>query len=245
MPNFCILVSITTRHSEVRIALEHLARTEGPGARLPSESALAEQFSVSRATVRRALSDLNRHGLISTRRGHGSVVTTRPAETPLARVEGFTDAMLRLGRQPETTLLRIIRAGAPSAVAKTLGTQVWRIERLRRIDGAPAIVEWAHLPASHFPTLDQNDLTGSLYHLMDSQYGLAPTVGHEQISATHADRELARLLDLPISAALLTSIRTSRTATGLPVEVTYRFVHPERCAYIVPLGGALLETVLP
>jgi len=224
--------------------MEHLARTEGPGARLPSESALAEQFSVSRATVRRALSDLTRLGLISTRRGQGSVVTARPAETPLARVEGFTDAMLRLGRHPETAVLRIVQEPAPANVAKTLGPSVWRIERLRSIDGAPAIVEWAHLPANQFPDLDQSDLTGSLYHLMDLQYGLPPTVGHEQISAAHADRELARLLDLPISAALLTSIRTSRTSTGLPVEVTYRFVHPERCAYIVPLGGALLETVL-
>jgi GntR family transcriptional regulator len=224
--------------------MEHLARTEGPGARLPSESALAEQFSVSRATVRRALSDLTRLGLISTRRGQGSVVTARPAETPLARVEGFTDAMLRLGRHPETAVLRIVQEMAPANVAKTLGPSVWRIERLRSIDGAPAIVEWAHLPANQFRNLDQNDLTGSLYHLMDSKYGLAPIVGHEQISAAHADRELARLLDLPISAALLTSIRTSRTATGLPVEVTYRCVHPERCAYIVPLGGALLETVL-
>ena len=45
------------------------------GLKLPGETTLAERFSVSRNTVRAALTQLGRAGLISTRSGKGSFVT--------------------------------------------------------------------------------------------------------------------------------------------------------------------------
>ena len=45
-----------------------------PGARLPSERALAEEFGVSRATIVSAFHLLRGEGLIETRRGAGSWV---------------------------------------------------------------------------------------------------------------------------------------------------------------------------
>jgi DNA-binding GntR family transcriptional regulator len=49
-----------------------------PGARLPSERALAETFAVSRATIVSAFQLLRGEGLIETRRGAGSWVCERP-----------------------------------------------------------------------------------------------------------------------------------------------------------------------
>src|SRR6266545_587944 len=49
-----------------------------PGARLPSERALAEEFGVSRATIVSAFHLLRGEGLIETRRGAGSWVYRRP-----------------------------------------------------------------------------------------------------------------------------------------------------------------------
>ncbi len=54
----------------------------GPGARIPSELALAEQFSVSRITSKKAMETLERDGLIVRYRGKGSFVSERP-ESPL------------------------------------------------------------------------------------------------------------------------------------------------------------------
>jgi len=55
----------------------------GPGARIPSELALAEQFSVSRITSKKALETLERDGLIVRYRGKGSFVTERQASAVL------------------------------------------------------------------------------------------------------------------------------------------------------------------
>ncbi len=54
----------------------------GPGARIPSELALAEQFNVSRITSKKAMETLERDGLIVRYRGKGSFVAER-RETPL------------------------------------------------------------------------------------------------------------------------------------------------------------------
>jgi len=48
-----------------------------PGARLPSERALGEQFGVSRSVVREALSQLKSDGVIEARRGSGAYVLER------------------------------------------------------------------------------------------------------------------------------------------------------------------------
>ncbi|MGK6357050.1 FadR/GntR family transcriptional regulator [Sphingomonas sp. DT-207] len=50
------------------------------GARLPSESRLAEMFGVSRAIVREALVRLGSDGITEARRGAGSFVKGRPSE---------------------------------------------------------------------------------------------------------------------------------------------------------------------
>ncbi|SNB67620.1 transcriptional regulator, GntR family [Arboricoccus pini] len=51
-----------------------------PDTRLPSETALAQRFAVSRPVVREALARLRDHGLISSRQGSGSWVRRRPSQ---------------------------------------------------------------------------------------------------------------------------------------------------------------------
>lgn len=56
-----------------------------PGAVLPSIRELSESWKVGQVTVRRALRELSRAGLVKSQRGSGTVVTAPPAdETPLS-----------------------------------------------------------------------------------------------------------------------------------------------------------------
>ena len=55
-----------------------------PGDKLPSETALEKQFSVSRTVVREALSRLQTAGLVETYRGKGTFVLTKPSGQPFA-----------------------------------------------------------------------------------------------------------------------------------------------------------------
>jgi GntR family transcriptional regulator len=50
--------------------------TLSPGSQLPSEEELVQKYGVSRTTVRKAVQELERLGLIEIRRGRGTFVRT-------------------------------------------------------------------------------------------------------------------------------------------------------------------------
>ena len=69
-----------------RIAKAIRSGTHAPGDYLPSERLLAEQFSVSRITIRRALSHLKEQGIIGRHVGRGTYVLTKEARPSRPRV---------------------------------------------------------------------------------------------------------------------------------------------------------------
>ena len=79
---------------------------------LPSEAELALHFSVSRATVRDALSRLEATGVIIRRQGVGTFVNQFLSKHPAAlqdwfeEAHGFVDALRSMGRNPEVLVLR-------------------------------------------------------------------------------------------------------------------------------------------
>jgi GntR family transcriptional regulator len=70
--------AVERKHERIVAALEAEIRTGlvKRGAQLPGEVALARRFQVSRNTVRSALAELCRAGLIATRTGKGSCSST-------------------------------------------------------------------------------------------------------------------------------------------------------------------------
>jgi len=71
------------------------------GYRLPSESQLMEQFSVSRVTVRLAVNALRSEGLIVTRQGRGSFVRDRSASRRVSSTRYQQDTEYAAGRVSE------------------------------------------------------------------------------------------------------------------------------------------------
>ena len=76
---------------KVAIGLETL----GPGERLPSVRALSEQLVVNPTTVQRAYLDLEREGVIETRRGQGTFVKADGLVLPDAERERRVGELLR------------------------------------------------------------------------------------------------------------------------------------------------------
>ena len=72
-----------------------------PGAKLPSEAGLIEQFDVSRVTARGAIKELQAEGLIVTRQGKGSFVRDREPTRRLAAGRYHAEAEYAAGRLAE------------------------------------------------------------------------------------------------------------------------------------------------
>src|SRR3954469_20078248 len=91
-------------YQQVRsVLLDRIGSGEyAPGDRLPSEGVLADDLGVHRLTVRRALDELSREGLLRARQGAGTFVSPRPAPIAITiplTPEEFSTSLRALLRQ--------------------------------------------------------------------------------------------------------------------------------------------------
>ena len=91
-----------------------------PGDAFPSESELIAEHAISRITVRRAIAELQREGLVTTRQGAGTFVAD-PARANAQCLLSFTSDVLRRGHSPGAELLAFDIARGPASPARQLG----------------------------------------------------------------------------------------------------------------------------
>src|SRR4051812_6837919 len=78
-----------------------------PHQQLPSESEMTAAFKVSRITVRQALSDLQKEGLIFKIHGKGTFVSKPKAFQNVTRLQGFGEAMSSMGYETYSQVVSI------------------------------------------------------------------------------------------------------------------------------------------
>lgn len=211
------------KHVQLREALlETIEDDLSPGAMIASERDLMVQHGVSRATVRAAIATLVTDGRLAKVAGKGTVVTRPRVESQL-HLASFTQDMRRRGHRPTTQLLTCVSEPADDTIATSLdlspGASVWRIERLRLADDEPMALETSWYSESLVPGLDSEDLTSSLYAVLESRYGVVITGADQTVWTERAGRAEARLLDLPSGAPLFVFDRVA-SSSEQPVERT-------------------------
>src|SRR5579863_5362788 len=89
---------------------EIAAGTYAVGARLPTEAQLATRFSVNRHTVRRALEDLSRRGLIRVEQGRGSFVAEDTLDYGVGPRTRLSEWVRRNNKEPSGRVLDLREA---------------------------------------------------------------------------------------------------------------------------------------
>ncbi|GGU80425.1 GntR family transcriptional regulator [Streptomyces litmocidini] len=191
-----------------------------PGTRLSNEVAMAEQFGLSRPTLRQAMQHLVNKGLLARKRGVGTQVVTNRIRRQIEFSSLFDD-LQRDDRHPHTEVLSLESRPAETGVAAALrvdeGADVLVIERLRFADGHPIALMRNHLPADRIHlTVEELAETG-LYQLL-RQTGIDMSTAEQTIGARRATSAEATLLEEPRGATLLTMTRVAYDESGTPIE---------------------------
>src|ERR1700733_280617 len=122
----------------------------GPGTRLPSESELAERYSVSRGTIRQAFAALRADGVIASRRGARLVVIGGPRLQSFGELLSFSRWATAIGEQPSGRVVGMSRRAATADEAERLGltsgAAVYHLERVRLLSGRPVMIERTTFP---------------------------------------------------------------------------------------------------
>ncbi|CDX15501.1 GntR family transcriptional regulator [Mesorhizobium sp. ORS 3359] len=195
----------------------------GPGDALPSERDIASKADISRVTVRKAVQDLVKGGILVQRHGSGTFVAPRMerVEQSLSRLTSFTEDMARRGMTVRSVWLdRGLYAPSPEEMM-VLGLSstelVARVARLRIANDTPLAIERASLSASVLP--DPEAVGSSLYAAL-GMTGNRPVRAVQRISATNLGDADARLLEVPPGVAGLQIERISYLASGKVIEFT-------------------------
>ena len=207
-----------------------------PGERLGTERELAERLGVARSTVRAALADLERNGLVRRARGRagGIFAAERKVERDLTSLAGLPSYLRRQGFESDARVLSTATLEADAETAAALGVElVLEVVRVRLADGEPISLERASFPAERFPGLLDRSLSGSLYELLQSEYALVPGEAEERIEVVAAGATEARLLGVPRGAPLLTVARTTWDADGRPFERSHDLFRADRARIVV------------
>lgn len=203
------------------------------GSRIPSESALAERYGVTRMTVRQAVDGLVFNGVVSRRQGSGTYVVQVPTvHRPLNRLTGFTEDVRNQGHVTSTSELSRSQKEPPDDVRDFLqldeGAHTVRLERLRYLDDEPVALHQVWLPLSLAPDLAREPLPRhSLYAVLEEDYGIRLGHARQRITAVAAEAWHAKHLAVPIAAPLLLAQRQTFDDTNRPVEYVKAWSRPE------------------
>ena len=172
-----------------------------PGDLIPPELEIARSHGISRHTVRQAIVELAREGLLRRERGRGTFVTPPPIVRSLGSFYSFAHEMTGRGLEFHTRVIyRDIRAASEVIAARLdlpAGAPVIEMELLRLVEDAPVSLEFSITPQALFPSLLTADLTRqSLYDVMATVHGVAVTLGREELRPVVLDQRQADLLEV-------------------------------------------------
>lgn len=197
-------------------------------AMLPIQSALAQEFGVSRMTIKKAIELLTIEGLVLSKQGNGTKVLNSSfwdKEDSKFRLNTYNGLSYDMKDDPRQLTSQVIEFNVefPTAeIAERLqvdaATPVYKIIRLRLLDGSPYALEHTHMPCDLVPGLDHTILSTSIYSYLWQQLGLKFAGAYRHITAEKPDHYDKEYLDCKADDPILQVEQVVYLENGRPIE---------------------------
>jgi GntR family transcriptional regulator len=219
------------RRAEVRDRLRELIDARAPGDPMPSERTLSELLRASRPTVRAAIDDLARTGLLV--RQHGKGTFTSPHKISQEVPSGFGEPVPPADGDWTSEVLEFRTEPAGARLGRRLQVSpadtLLYVRRLRVVDGDPMAIEQIRLPAGLAPGITADEfVSGSLYRRLREDHGVNPAEAVQTVEPTVTDADESHLLGVPLHSPALLFERTTRDDGGRVVEFTRSIYRGDR-----------------
>jgi len=176
------------------------------GDAVDSERELAKIHRVSLMTARHALADLEREGMVERRRGAGTFVA--PPRIHFNKLMSFSEQMSGRSLVGRSKVLAVSLIDNEQEIAARLAlparSRLIKLERLRLGADEPFALETCYLSGEDFGGLVHAPLERtSLFSTVERDYGVQLAHADEEIDATVADAQTARLMEIAKGVPLL------------------------------------------
>ena len=221
-----------------RLITESLVSGEWtPGSPIPSEMELAQRYSVSQGTVRKAVSELASQKILVRHQGKGTFVASHSQEStkfPFLRITPDSGVV----EEVDARLLDFWRIKLDGQSAGFLnvaeGSSGWLIRRILAPEGEESIYEEIRLPGSSFETIEESmiyDHQCMLYSMYESIFNVRIVYVEERVKAIIGEGEIVDRLGLLDGAPLLKVERVAYTYDDRPVELRRSYCNTTKHSY--------------
>lgn len=200
---------------------------------IPSENELAKKYSVSRMTAKKAIDNLTIKGLVERVKGKGTFVVEqdKKIELPLNKLRGFTQRVKEIGLIPKNIVPIFEKRRADKKIASILNieedTEVWYMERVRKIGEIPAVFEQSYIAVDLLPNLSREELLKSKFEYVKKQ-GLEIDNSERNISAEIPDDYVASFLQLKRNEPILLAECMTHLKDGRVLEYSKIFYNQKK-----------------
>lgn len=177
------------------------------GDRIPAEGKLAEQYGVSRNTVREVMIQLESEGMVARCHGVGTILRRSPKVH--LRSVAIPDMIRRLGMEAGVEKIAITRDLEIPEIAEkfrlTSSALLMRLERVLTANGRPVAYVADYLAQAHAEkwNVDWSEFDGNLIQLLAANTGGERFLQNASVSATLASGTSAEMLQYEPGGALV------------------------------------------
>ncbi len=147
------------------------------GEQIPTETMWMNEFSLGRATVRAALAELERKGVIYKLRGIGTFVSKKQTSLALIPLISFTYPLQALGLNIQNNIVKKEKIMPSRELMKTMRCTVknerWHCLRIRYVKDSAIAIEKSYFSTSSFEKIKEFDLTGSHAQILIKDAGIS------------------------------------------------------------------------
>jgi DNA-binding GntR family transcriptional regulator len=206
-----------------------------PGERLAPEARLAERYGVNRLTIRRALEELARAGIVRTEHGVGSFIAEPAVRHRIDDGEAsLSESMARRGIPVHHRVLAVAEhdATVDTPFPDFAGTTV-EFRFVRYLAEEPWSIGEVVVPASLAPIGWDGSI--SVFAAISARHGTTIKRAETAFSAGLADPEEAGWLEVPIGSALLEVRGFNTDEDGRVIASFAHRIRGDRGEYVVRL----------
>jgi len=220
------------------------------GRRLPTEAELGARWRVSRQTVRRAIQELVRDGLVFRVRGRGTYATAMPDHIRYLRSFGSIEDLLALSVDTTMEVIEPLERRSHVAAASRLklaSDQVMAVVIQRFHEQLPFCVSQVFLPldvgrrvveSGALPAAGELS-SRTVISVVDEVCAAAIVGAHQSITACRLPDVHAPLIGCPLDEPALRADRLYFDAAGRRVELAVSHFNPHRYSYRLELRRRL------
>lgn len=210
----------------------------------PSDVELVREYDVSRQTVREAVRHLQQEGVIERVRGHGTAVRKRPVEQSLGSLYSLYRSAEEQGFDQKSSV-RFLELRENASAAQMLGCApaepLVYLERLRLLDGSPAMLDCSWLPARFARRLLNVDFQHTaLYRELEERCGIHLDSGWERVTPILPTPTQRALLDLGSRVAAY-GIERVACEGDLRVEWRHGVIRADRFEFVARWGDGRFD----